>query len=154
MSEESKYLIGWLEARDIPCPVCRYNLRDLKVPTCPECSAPLRLAVASPSTNMAPWFVACVALALAVGFDGVVTVLISFGLIVFPPKAIRPAVSLLGAFLVLTLICIACLVRAYRARPRWAYWPRARQWWTAIAIFAATGIGHAVFGVLLPRWLR
>src|SRR5262249_34908141 len=38
-------LLQFIHERDVPCPRCDYNLRNLTVPTCPECHEPLRLAV-------------------------------------------------------------------------------------------------------------
>jgi hypothetical protein len=148
------HLVAWLDGRDVACPVCSYNLRDLKASTCPECSAPLVLAVASPNLNMAPWFVSVVALALGAGFDGVVSVLMTCGLIVFPPKpqAMGMVTGLLTTFVVLTCVCITLLVMGYRARRRWAFWSRKRQWGTALAIFGATGLGHGIVGIAL-MWL-
>lgn len=35
----------FLVARDVPCPLCDYNLRDLAATTCPECSHVLDLTV-------------------------------------------------------------------------------------------------------------
>ncbi|MEW6253410.1 MAG: hypothetical protein AB1716_22435 [Planctomycetota bacterium] len=40
-------LVQFLAGRDTPCPVCRYNLRDLTSDRCPECGALLELGVGS-----------------------------------------------------------------------------------------------------------
>lgn len=34
-----------MRGRDVACPLCRYNLRDLTVATCPECNHPLELRI-------------------------------------------------------------------------------------------------------------
>ena len=39
-------LLAWLADRDVPCPLCGYNLRGLIALRCPECGHDLRLAVA------------------------------------------------------------------------------------------------------------
>ncbi len=38
-------LLEFLRGRDVTCPVCRYNLRDLTRPQCPECRHGLLLTV-------------------------------------------------------------------------------------------------------------
>ncbi len=38
-------LLEFLRGRDVPCPLCRYNLRDLTRPQCPECRHDLLLTV-------------------------------------------------------------------------------------------------------------
>lgn len=40
MNERDR-LIGYLNGRDVPCPGCGYNLRGLRVTSCPECDEPL-----------------------------------------------------------------------------------------------------------------
>lgn len=39
-------LLAFLRERDVPCPRCGYNLRDLTQPACPECREELTLIVA------------------------------------------------------------------------------------------------------------
>jgi hypothetical protein len=57
--EQSELLAHFLAARDIPCPSCGYNLRDLRTTACPECGQPLnvRLDAADPRTAR---YLACV----------------------------------------------------------------------------------------------
>ena len=38
-------LLDFLHGRDVPCPICRYNLRDLRQPECPECRHEILLSV-------------------------------------------------------------------------------------------------------------
>ena len=38
-------LLEFLRGREVPCPLCRYNLRDLTRPQCPECRHELLLTV-------------------------------------------------------------------------------------------------------------
>lgn len=45
MSSGTDHLLGFLRDHDAPCPVCGYNLRNLTVPTCPECQHALELTV-------------------------------------------------------------------------------------------------------------
>ena len=151
------HLVSWLSERDVKCPVCEYNLRNLAEGRCPECNAALELAVASPNLNMAPWFVAVMSMALGAGFDGVVSILIIATALIFSPPspAARVQVSLLAAlFLVLTGVCVAGLVVGYRSRRRWAFWGRRRQWGTAIGVFLLTGAVHGMIGLVIAHWMK
>jgi hypothetical protein len=43
--DEVAHLLAYVRERDVPCPLCGYNLRDLTGPRCPECRHDLVLAV-------------------------------------------------------------------------------------------------------------
>ena len=75
MDEGDGQLIRWLEERDVACPICAYNLRDLKAVYCPECGGRLRLHVGSDNMKLGAWFLGVLGLSLALGFDGVITTL-------------------------------------------------------------------------------
>ena len=45
-NDDESMLFEWLRERDVECPLCRYNLRGLTAPRCPECGNGLRLSVA------------------------------------------------------------------------------------------------------------
>jgi len=146
------HLSAWLHDRDTPCPVCNYNLRSLPTATCPECNAPLKLTVFSPNLHMGPWFFAVVSLALGVGFDGVVVVIVLIARLVNPPQAPAERLLLLVlnlAFFTAAAVCGSGLAWVYLRRKKWAFASRPRQWWIAWAIFAITLIAHALFGLAL-----
>ncbi len=44
-TNDGRLLLEFLQGRDMPCPACGYNLRDLPSPVCPECREALRLQV-------------------------------------------------------------------------------------------------------------
>ena len=67
---EAELLRALLAARDMPCPVCAYNLRRITSANCPECGAQLDLRVASTDLKLGPWLVALFGLALPAGFVG------------------------------------------------------------------------------------
>jgi hypothetical protein len=51
-------LLQFLATRDVGCPACGYNLRQLRSPRCPECGQELRLSVGLVDQRIAAW-VAC-----------------------------------------------------------------------------------------------
>ena len=65
---EGQLLERLLAARDIPCPVCGYNLRAIASTNCPECGAKLDLRVGSTDLKLGPWLAALFAGALPLGF--------------------------------------------------------------------------------------
>ncbi len=156
---DQTHLLSWLEGRDVKCPVCEYNLRDLKGRVCPECSAPLELTVSSPNHNPGPWTAAMLSVALGAGFDGVVSVLLTIAIFFNSPN--KPAewmrVALLyGTFMGLTLASAGALVLMYRTRRKWAYWTRKRRRWTALLVFLGVGLVHGGVGLglfmIMSRW--
>ena len=44
-ADGDKLLLEYVRDRDVPCPLCGYNLRDLSTPTCPECREALSLTI-------------------------------------------------------------------------------------------------------------
>lgn len=151
-------LISFLARDDVPCPVCTYSLRNLATASCPECNAPLNLAVASENAALGPWTLAVVAIAMGAGFDGVVCLIMStmltiasiFGgeILPWPPFVIA------ATLLTLTLLGIGFIVLMVRKRRRWMRHPRRRQWRWAVGIFIAVFVLHASVGVLFFNLLQ
>jgi len=44
-ADEASLLLEFLRDRDVPCPLCGYNLRNLSAVTCPECRETLAIQV-------------------------------------------------------------------------------------------------------------
>ena len=58
--DDTARLLEFLRGRDIPCPLCRYNLRDLTAPQCPECRHEILLTVGVTRPKFL-WFLLAVA---------------------------------------------------------------------------------------------
>ncbi|MCZ6850805.1 MAG: hypothetical protein O7F17_04115 [Planctomycetota bacterium] len=118
---EAQLLELLLAARDIPCPVCGYNLRAIASTNCPECGAKLDLRVGSTDLKLGPWLAALLAGALPLG---IVSFVLVIGLAVDP---IFFAVFFVGALAYIMLLALV-------VRNRRAFWkqPRKRQWWLAV----------------------
>jgi hypothetical protein len=73
----------FLGSRDVPCPLCGYNLRGLTGTMCPECARELRLSVGLVEPRMGAWIAAVVMSAAGAGFSllliGYVLIRIGFG---------------------------------------------------------------------------
>jgi hypothetical protein len=50
--DDADRLRDFLTNRNVPCPVCGYNLRELKSDRCPECGAALVIQVGSPQARI------------------------------------------------------------------------------------------------------
>jgi hypothetical protein len=64
---ETAFLLKYLETHDAVCPLCRYNLRGLTVPRCPECGREVRLAVGLTEPHLRGLVIFLVALCLSAG---------------------------------------------------------------------------------------
>jgi hypothetical protein len=77
-------LIDFLRIRDVPCPLCGYNLRGLQQPRCPECGRELTLSVGLTEPLLKAWITFAAALLLPAGIGVLFTwILITEG---FPRK--------------------------------------------------------------------
>jgi hypothetical protein len=56
-SDEAR-LLDFLHERDVPCPLCAYNLRNLPTPVCPECRHALVITVGIPALRLTPYVLA------------------------------------------------------------------------------------------------
>src|SRR3712207_4625489 len=66
-ASERELLQTFLHGRSHPCPVCGYDLRDLRTDRCPECGRGLRLTVAERGPVHAPFVAGVIALAAPAG---------------------------------------------------------------------------------------
>lgn len=77
-ADEVDRLLAFLAGRDVPCPRCGYNLRDLSRPQCPECRHDLALAVGVRQPPLA-WLL----VALAPGAFSLIAATLLLGLMIF-----------------------------------------------------------------------
>jgi len=59
-TDDHAMLVQFLHDRDVECPVCKYNLRMLTSPRCPECGRELRLTVGTLEPFMRAWIALCI----------------------------------------------------------------------------------------------
>lgn len=147
--KDNEALVDWLKRHDESCPACAYSLVGLLEARCPECGAPLELAVASPNSNPGPWALAAISFALALGFDAVVTIFLT-GVMLFiagMPPLFPQGLIYLG-FLSLTIASVVGLILTISHRTWWARQDRPRQWRASRLIFMIVGAVHAAFALL------
>ena len=71
---DAAMLQEFLRERDVTCPRCEYNLRNLIGSRCPECGDELVLRVNLSEPKMAAFFTGLVGLAAGAGFSGLLVV--------------------------------------------------------------------------------
>ena len=64
---EDETLIDWLRDRDAFCPLCKYNVRNLTSPRCPECGQVLQLTVALADPYLKAWIALMTAVCAGAG---------------------------------------------------------------------------------------
>ncbi len=81
LTSDGELLIAYLSQRDVPCPACGYNLRQLQRPSCPECGRDLLLSVGVVGGLSNAWITALIsALApAAIGLPFLIGLVIVFG---------------------------------------------------------------------------
>ncbi|HVX87218.1 MAG TPA: hypothetical protein VH253_20710 [Phycisphaerae bacterium] len=56
VADDAALVVAFLQSHNAVCPRCKYNLRNLASPRCPECGHDLRLAIAgAPARPIFPW---------------------------------------------------------------------------------------------------
>lgn len=97
----ARRLIEHLRERDIACPLCSYNLRNLASPICPECGQPLELRVGATNLRLGAWITCVASTVFTIGIGGFLVMLVlRWGM---PPSTMW-ALVLLGAALANLLV--------------------------------------------------
>ena len=65
-------LRAFLAGRDVPCPNCDYNLRDLPGDRCPECGLELALRIQLAEPRLAAFLTGLVGLSAGAGFNALI----------------------------------------------------------------------------------
>jgi hypothetical protein len=105
---ERAWLLEYLRDRDVPCPLCGYNLRQLDSARCPECGREIRLSVNLAEPYLRAWLTTAIALCASAGM-GVIVLMISFqeGL---PPLRLPPSLVIsLYSFMLSIPVAIGAL---------------------------------------------
>lgn len=115
---ENDLLTHYLAGRDVPCPTCGYNLRDLRGDQCPECGHSLEVTIRVNDGSMTRWVWAfassCLSVPLGIlyGIISVVT-LIDYSSSVSVDYYIWMYLFT-GVFLIGTVIAIILLIKQVR----------------------------------------
>jgi hypothetical protein len=140
-------LLQFLCARDIPCPSCAYNLRDLTGDRCPECGQEITLRLQLAEPKLAAMLTGLIGLSTGAGFNGLL--LIYWAIIRF---YVQPG-GMDNSFL--WVIIVGFLVHAVALAAWLRYWkpirrtpPRVR-WALAGACCAAPLVDIVIFSLTI-----
>jgi len=140
MVPDDPLLITWLADRDSQCPLCKYNLRGLVHPRCPECGQELRLSVALAQPFFAAWITAMAASFAGAGFGIFLAFVSMFG--GGPPDPLDKACFGYFISMVPGSVVIAAGRRSIQC------WSRGAQWMLAVILLVGNFI---TFVVLMSR---
>jgi hypothetical protein len=76
-SNDDAMLLQFVRDREVPCPVCKYNLHALTVPRCPECGRALCLTVGAVEPFLAAWIITAIG---SFGSSGIGALLTAFAI--------------------------------------------------------------------------
>lgn len=108
---EADLLLAFVRERDVPCPRCDYNLRNLTTPVCPECREPLTLKVGVQRVPILPLLLTEAPGAFcAIAFGLFLTMCVLHG----PPPVSQSEVWLTATFLALSGIGAVALAICHR----------------------------------------
>ena len=93
--EVDPHLLLFLRGRDVSCPGCAYNLRDLTADRCPECGQQLELAMRLVEPRQGALIAGLVGLAAGAGFGGLLLLFILIVRVVDGPAG-GPSGEILG----------------------------------------------------------
>ena len=120
-------LIDYLALRDVACPVCKYNLRGLTQPRCPECGRQLELSVRATDGPLGLWIAALVATLPATPF-GVVLICALFINHGWGTIYIHSGTDMWNLTLAIySILAIPAAVALIAGRRRWSRMPVGRQ---------------------------
>jgi hypothetical protein len=133
----AELLTRFLAGRDVPCPVCRYNLRDLTGTRCPECGLELRLAIGAAGARFGLLVFALVPRLMMLGLSVAPWILSLDG----PPSA-----RLWGIWVVMILGPVEGLFALWLYRRRVWFLRRSRrvQWILALAAWVVNAAAALV----------
>ena len=99
-------ILDFLHDRDVFCPLCKYNLRNLTIPRCPECGYRLRLSIGLVEPSQAPWILALVGLAASAGLGVLAALLMWVGV----KGGLEPWVQVMFSYLIACIPLSLCFV--------------------------------------------
>jgi hypothetical protein len=121
-------LLAYLADRDVLCPVCRYNLRNLTSPICPECGETLALSVSKPAEWSYAWCSAVLTCASMVSIGLLLlTASLRLGAVPFPARLV-PFYDYILIPLHWPIFCIPLCVLLIWSRRRFLRLRTATQW--------------------------
>jgi hypothetical protein len=146
LTSTDELLKSYLADRDVPCPQCEYNLRDLQSNLCPECGEKIVLGINLVEPKQAAAITGLIGLAAGAGMNGLLLIYAVIMILIrtFVGQFITPFLLMNGiGLLTLGALLLAWLhkwkqIRAHR-----------RRWMLATGCWLLTLIDLAIFTALI-----
>ena len=132
-------LARYLRGRDVSCPRCSHNLRDVAGDVCPGCGEELRLGVGLVDAYLRAWVALAVGLFVPAGVGVFCVIIVADS--GWPPARMYPITLSLLYF----MGCVPLAVWAAAGRRRFLRMSRAAQRGWAVAACAATAAVGVMF---------
>jgi hypothetical protein len=137
----AELLLAFVQGRSVPCPQCKYDLRDIQSDVCPECARKLYLVIETDRPHLG-WLILAIAPCC---FSGVAACFVFAALLMqflFARKVepIPLAADIFG------FMSAASIVLIYRNRGKILAWPAFKQ---AVFAFAIWGVHIGMFFLLI-----
>jgi hypothetical protein len=147
--DEPTLLRAYLAGRDVACPQCGYNLRELVGTRCPECGEELTLRVQPVEPRQAALLAGLVVLSAGAGMNALLLIYLVIQIYYY-----RPGSGGWGSFAAVNLIeglvmgaCVAAWLLCWRRIRRIEAWRR----WLLVAACAALTLADLIFFAKLIR---
>ena len=119
-ADEHELLVHYLANRSTPCPRCRFDLRDVREPRCPECGEPIRLQVGA-ARPLIWWFIVAIAPGIFSGIAAsILAIPMTVSLVLGLPGNIPPEIWFAESVGVVSVLLLAALLQ-------WRWWFIARS---------------------------
>lgn len=111
-----EFLRTFLAERDMPCPLCGYNLRALQAGQCPECGSEVEVTVGLMEPRMGAFVAGGVGLAIGLGFNGLLMAWIGWMMLARPRSG--PGLEIMLPLIVGFVMTAGALVGWLKSRRR------------------------------------
>jgi hypothetical protein len=139
---DAEALIGFLRERDVFCPLCRYNLRGLTVPRCPECGRGLQLSVGVTEPFLRAWITLAVSACSAAGIGILFAwLVITVG---WPRGGFGLKNEVLKAVIAFFILMIPSAAFVIIGRRKFVKWAKRTQWKIAILVAVSTFVAFCL----------
>ena len=146
-ADDERMLQAFLAGRDVGCPQCGYNVRDLRRAVCPECGERLALRLQLAEVRQAAMLTGLIGLSAGVGLSGLLLVYFLITIYVRRQQGGDQTLffTVTGGGLVVLGVMLYVWLRGWRwirTRPAGARWAMAAACWAAtlayLLVFAYT----------------
>lgn len=138
--DRGELLRAYLADRDVPCPMCEYNLRDLPGDRCPECGERFRLQVGLTDPKLAGFIFGLVGITVGFGFSSLMLVGAGISFLFVGSPTLEDVYPLI-VISVIESIALYMWIRCSSSIRRWTV----RKRWTVAGLCWLMSLGGAVW---------